>query len=58
MQPTFFILVADSVDVCLAAEKAVIQSSGSSLGEFIPKRVFSKIHNLFCWTWGWNATGV
>lgn len=48
MQPTFFILVADSVDVCLAAEKAVIQSSGSSLGEFIPKRVFSKIHNLFC----------
>ena len=58
MQPTFFILVADSVDVCLAAEKAVLQSSGSSLDEFIPKRVFSKIHNLFCWTWGWDATEV
>ena len=48
MQPTFFILVADSVDVCLATEKAVLQSSGSSPGEFIPKRVFSKIRNLFC----------
>uniref|UniRef100_A0AC11EFQ1 Lymphocyte antigen 86 n=1 Tax=Ovis aries TaxID=9940 RepID=A0AC11EFQ1_SHEEP len=30
MQPTFFILVSDSVDVCLATEKATLQSSGSS----------------------------